>query len=1155
MSTTIESLDIQVQSSSNLAAKGIDALSNSLIKLRNATSGGAGLPNVNNNLNKVNSTVAKTSSTLKSFLAKLTATGVALRSVSRTIGGWITESNNYVENLNLFTVSMGEYADEAKAYAEKVSDVMGIDPSEWMRNQGVFMTLATGFGVAGDRAYTMSQNLTQLGYDLSSFFNIPYEDALQKLQSGISGELEPLRRLGFDLSVARLQQEALNLGINKSVDSMTQAEKAELRYYAIMTQVTSAQGDMSRTMSSTANQIRILQSSVTQLERSLGNVFIPLLNKILPYAIAFVNVIKSIVDIVADLFNFELPEFDYSSVQGTLNGAAEGASGISDGLSDATKESKKFQATLLGIDEINKLSSPNDSGNGSDSALGTGGAGGLGFELPTYGFIGEATNNRITEITDKMKEWLGITGEIDSWADLFNTRLGKILIVVGAIGAGFLAWKITKTFTSGFSALAGLFGGKSKAGGSGKASAFSIPSPKTVLKGLADLALIIGGVVVVVEAIGLLMKIPGFEQTAKDGVSALVTVFGGLTKILIPLAAFSAGAVLLGKQGVATTAKGFADLAIVIGGTSVLITAIGALMSIPSFSDFLAAGVQSVVDVFNGLWQVALPIGTLSAALVVLGIASPATILSGLAGFALVIGGVELVLVALGALRQIPNFDWIVGEGGLVLIQLGEILGGFVGGIVKGVMVEVASAFPQLGQYLADFMTNADPFFKGLSNVSAESVGAATSVAEMILILTAANVLDGMTRWFTGGTDLEQFGKDLAAFAPYFVEYANTMSQITNTDVVLASTNAAKAVAEFANNIPNEGGIKDWFTGENDIAVWGAKLPEFGKNFKAYSDALEGVNPDVVTASSSAAKSITEFTNNIPNEGGIKDWFTGANSVDVWGAKLPAFGRNFKAYSDAVAGVKPDVVTASSSAAKSITEFANNIPNEGGIKDWFTGSNGIDVFGTKLASFGAKFKEYYASISSIGTEKVSQVSSCISGIIDFAKRVKSDVDSKKLDSFNDSLQDIADTVKRFPSNKTIRLDVSYEYFTAGNKKKVADALGLPGWPKLQWKTYARGGFPNTGEMFIARESGPEMVGSIGRQTAVANNDQIVAGIRQGVETANAEQNRLLREQNALLRQLLSAQGRTKAVVSTSDIQRALNRKNRRDGVTTVPVAT
>lgn len=383
--------------------------------------------------------------------AKIGIAVVAMKRIASVIAGWITESNKYIENLNLFTVSMGEYANEAQKYAETVAEIMGIDPGEWLRNQGIFMTLATGFGVVSDRAYTMSQNLTQLGYDLSSFFNISYEDAFQKLQSGISGELEPLRRLGFDLSVARLQQEALNLGIQKNVNLMTQAEKAELRYYAIMTQVTTAQGDMARTLEAPANQLRVLKAQVTQCARSLGNIFIPVLNAVLPYAIALAKAIRLVADAIASLFGFALPEVDYSGI----SSAAGGVGDIADGLGDATDKAKELKNALLGIDELNIISPPEDSSGGGAGGVG-GGAGGLGFELPTYDFLGDAVNSKVEEILTKMKEWLGLTEDIDTWSEFFHTRLGRILTTVGAIALGLATWKISQSVLTGIQGLLAL---------------------------------------------------------------------------------------------------------------------------------------------------------------------------------------------------------------------------------------------------------------------------------------------------------------------------------------------------------------------------------------------------------------------------------------------------------------------------------------------------------------------------------------------------------------------------------------------------------------------------------------------------------------------------------------------------------------------------
>ena len=385
---------------------------------------------------KYNASARKATSTTGEFTSGLKALNVAavaitFRKIGHFIAQAVTESNKYQEDLNLFTVALGQYAAEAQNYAEKVSDVMGIDPAQWLRNQGVFNTLLTGFGDTAERAQLMSQNLTQLGYDISSFFNISIEDAMQKLQSGISGELEPLRRLGYDLSQARLEQTALNLGIKESVANMTQAEKAELRYYAIMTQVTTAQGDMARTLEAPANQLRILQAQLTQAARAIGNIFIPALNAILPYAIAVVQVIREIANALANLAGFKLTEVDYSGV----NSAAVGAGSLADNLDDAAGAAKKLKQYTAGFDELNVFA-PN---TGSGSGAGAGGAGGFDFDLPTYDFLGDAVQTRIGEIQKMIEDTLA---EITTIVSGFMLAVGAILVVTGVnipLGVGLMA--------------------------------------------------------------------------------------------------------------------------------------------------------------------------------------------------------------------------------------------------------------------------------------------------------------------------------------------------------------------------------------------------------------------------------------------------------------------------------------------------------------------------------------------------------------------------------------------------------------------------------------------------------------------------------------------------------------------------------------------
>lgn len=366
----------------------------------------------NNTVNKGASQTSRFGISLKNI--KTAAVMAGIRQLYGSISKMIVASNSYQEDLNLFTVAMGQYAEEAQEYAESVSKVAGIDPGKWMRNQGVFNTLLSGFGSVADRSYLMSKNLTQLGYDISSFFNISVEESMQKLQSGISGELEPLRRLGYDLSQAKLEQTALTLGIEKSVSAMTQAEKAELRYYAIMTQVTEAQGDMARTLESPANQLRVFKAQLEMTARSIGNIFIPILMKLLPIAIAIVNAIRKLADAIAKLFGFELSDIDTSGVKNLASGAEDTAAG----LDDATSAAKELKKSVMGFDELNILNGNTASGSGS---AGVSGGSGFDFELPEYNFFDKEVSRQVDEVTKKLKNAL-------PW--------------VLAIGAGFAAWKL-----------------------------------------------------------------------------------------------------------------------------------------------------------------------------------------------------------------------------------------------------------------------------------------------------------------------------------------------------------------------------------------------------------------------------------------------------------------------------------------------------------------------------------------------------------------------------------------------------------------------------------------------------------------------------------------------------------------------------------------
>jgi len=373
---------------------------------------------------KVNKTLNTEAGLLGRMYSKALGMWAVFGQVKRIIGSFINESNTYIENMNLFQASMGAGTEAATEFGMKAQDLLGIDFGQWARNQGVFQTLITGMGLASQKADVMSQQLTQLGYDIASFYNIDIEEAMLKLQSGVAGELEPLRRLGWDLSNARMNLELTNLGIEGNAQSMTQAEKVALRYYMIMNQVTIVHGDMARTIASPANQLRVLQAQLTLTARTIGNLLIPAMNMILPTVIAVVKAIRLLAIELANFFGIDATfEVDYSTLD--TSGIASAGDDVEDSLDSANSKAKELKNTIMGFDEINKLNdvSSSDSGTNSSNA-------GIGFDLPldTYDFF-EGLTDDIGKKTDEM-------------AQRIAESMKRILPVVASIGAALTAWRI-----------------------------------------------------------------------------------------------------------------------------------------------------------------------------------------------------------------------------------------------------------------------------------------------------------------------------------------------------------------------------------------------------------------------------------------------------------------------------------------------------------------------------------------------------------------------------------------------------------------------------------------------------------------------------------------------------------------------------------------
>lgn len=402
------------------------------IRIQKIIQSNAGLAASNN---KTAKSFGVLGSGISSVQAKFGIYSVVFQQIAKIASSWVKESNDYVENLNLFTVAMGDAAESALEYAETVRDAVGIDPSEWIRNQGVFKQITSGFGVMEEKANLMSQNLTQLGYDISSFYNISIEEAMEKLQSGIAGEIEPLRRLGYAIDVATLQQVAYEHGIQQSVNTMNQAQKSQLRYIAIMEQSENAMQDLARTSMTPSNALRILNQQITQLSRALGNLLIPLLQKIIPWVQAFVEVITDAIQALAVFFGFELPTIDYSG----MDGIASGANDVEDAISGATGAAKEMKKALLGIDELTILEPTKTGGAGGAGGIGNGD---LGLELPEYDFLAglkEQTDDLKTRMKDLLENYIiPIGAGLEAWR-IAKTLMPDLRLLQGILGAGLIA--------------------------------------------------------------------------------------------------------------------------------------------------------------------------------------------------------------------------------------------------------------------------------------------------------------------------------------------------------------------------------------------------------------------------------------------------------------------------------------------------------------------------------------------------------------------------------------------------------------------------------------------------------------------------------------------------------------------------------------------
>lgn len=450
--------------------------------------------------------------------------------------------------------------------------------------------------------------------------------------------------------------------------------------------------------------------------------------------------------------------------------------------------------------------------------------------------------------------------------------------------------------------------------------------------------------------------------------------------------------------------------------------------------DLVMAYFKGVIDALNGadagiLVEGLKAVGIMAAIMVALAALAALTpfALAGVLGMGLVVAELTVMLAAIGAIAQMPGLQWLVGEGGNLLQSIGTAIGQFVGGLVGGIAQGMTASLPEIGANLSAFMVSLMPFIAGLKLIDPATIESAKTLAEIILVLTGASLIDSLTSWITGGTSLVDFGKQIAEFAPYIAEFAKNVAGI-DAGAVTAAANAGKAMAEMADIIPTD-------FGNNNITKFAEQFKSYGESIVDFSGTVTGnVNVDAITNAVNAGKVMAEMADSIPND-------IGHNNISNFGKQAKTFGDAISDFSAAVDGkVSIDAITNAANAGKLIADMANTIPTD-------FGHNNISDFGVQILSFGTSISAF----STIASGKTGGLTAIVEDVknmckafddlatLDLAKGFTEAV-NKAQAKMKTGVNNLFKSVKSFvDSNKT---SLYKSFYQAGDYAVQGLALGI-----------------------------------------------------------------------------------------------------------------